>query len=45
VVVLALAPFFLLATYTVRVATVTKRTRAAGQFVVEEQATDDPLRS
>jgi hypothetical protein len=41
VVVLALSPFFLLAAYTVRVATVATRTRAAGQFVVEDPATDD----
>ncbi|RNJ26368.1 hypothetical protein [Halosegnis longus] len=35
-IIFALSPFFLLAAFTVRVATVTIRTRAAGQFVVEE---------
>jgi hypothetical protein len=40
VVVLALSPFFLLAAYTVRVATVTRRTRAAGQFVVSERTAE-----
>ena len=35
-IILALSPFFLLAAFTVRVATVTIRTRAAGQFVIEE---------
>jgi hypothetical protein len=34
--IFALSPFFLLTAFTVRVATVTIRTRAAGQFVVEE---------
>jgi hypothetical protein len=35
-IILALSPFFLLAAFTVRVATVTIRTRAAGQFVIEK---------
>jgi hypothetical protein len=35
---LALAPFALLAAYVVRVGTIAKRTRASGQFVVEERS-------
>jgi hypothetical protein len=34
----ALAPFALLAAYVVRVGTIAKRTRASGQFVVEERS-------
>lgn len=43
VIVVALSPFLLLGAYTVRVALVTQRTRAAGQFIVEGPSTDDRL--
>jgi hypothetical protein len=36
---LALTPFALLAAYVVRVGTIARRTRASGQFVVEERST------
>jgi hypothetical protein len=40
---LSLAPFALLAAYVVRVAAVSKRTRAAGQFAVDDPGEDDGI--